>query len=390
MTGVRFFFTLAGGYYGAPFDASGNVQQQWSNNLYNFFRDLRSYGIEQVTPTPVFAAWSGTGMITRTVLTCTDANGNGGFIKTLNFLPWLPYGFDPDDSGFPERECGNQSYFQAAQTPSDIFWGWEQIFNMMNSVLAQAHAAGIGIGALDYYQETNIADFTVDARMIYDTYRNVDVLGEFRNRMSANGFDPGRVAPSANSGPSPSPASADCPSFYGESAMLMTLSELTAAIAGPWSVVGVPPSTISNGLRCVNGYDYSQMISLPVYHTQPTFIDMHSQKVYGSTSETATWAKNFYTDIWAFLQYRGMTGSLVVFGETNPVDNPGCDEWTRDQADAVINGIPGANNGYKHSTLYQNNAANVIFRPWHDGTYVNNTCTPSPNIINPPFNPFNP
>jgi hypothetical protein len=47
--------------------------------------------------------------------------------------------------------------------------------------------------------------------------------------------------------------------------------------------------------------------------------------------------------------------------------------------------------GYRSSSLYaaaQNgtNGTTVVMRPWHD--LVNHRCTPSPHIINPPFNPF--
>jgi len=390
VTGVRFFFTMAGGFYSTPFDGAGNVTSAWSSNLYWLFYDLKSFGVQNVTPTPVFDAWTGPDYLRqqRTVQTCTNSDGSGGFPKALNFYPWLPYGLDPTDSNFPERDCGPNSYSQAAQTPSDIFWGWDRFFNLMNTVMAQAHATGLGINGLDYYQESNMA-FTVEARMIYDSGRSVDVLGQLRNAMSANGFDSGRVAPSANGPPTPNPANADCGSYYGDSALLINVSELAGAIAGPYSAIGDVPTDWPNGIPCYNN-QAANMISVPVWHSQPTFVDSHSQKTYPDPNDLATFALNFYSDMWAFLQYRGLTGNLVIFGETNPVDNPGCDQWTYQEADAMVNGISGNNNGYKHSSLYANHASSVVMRPWHDGTYQNEQCTPSPNVINPPFDPFNP
>jgi len=222
--------------------------------------------------------------------------------------------------------------------------------------------------------------------MIYDNTRGVDVLQILGSLMSAHGFDPGRVSPSANIPPSPSPADSDCGSFYGDSAMLLTLSELTAAIAGPNGLIGEPPFTPIGGLACFSNYDSTLMVPIPVYHSPPTFFDIHSQKVYPDPNDTAAWAKNFYSDVWSFMQNRGFTGNRVVFGETNPVDN-GCTEWTQQQATAMLNGYN--DNGYKNSSLFQNAAANVVMRPWHR-TELAFSCTPSPNQINPPFDSRNP
>lgn len=128
VTGVRFFFTLAGGYYSTPFDPAGNVQTAWTQNLYQFLADLRSYGIQRVTPTPVFDTWSGPPSLlqTRTLSACFDMYGNPTQTVALSFVPWLPYGLELQTNGayYPDRSCGNQTYSAGAQTPSDIFWGW--------------------------------------------------------------------------------------------------------------------------------------------------------------------------------------------------------------------------------------------------------------------------
>ncbi|MGH9720605.1 MAG: hypothetical protein ACRD8O_10360, partial [Bryobacteraceae bacterium] len=235
-------------------------------------------------------------------------------------------------------------------------------------------------------------------RSIYDNERHV--LQEIRNRMTAHGFDPLRVSPSAL----PVDATAAnqvCNSFYGDSAMLEHLSQLIAAIAGggEWAPrVGVSPQntfTVQNGLRCTTGqYNTGDMIWLPAWHPQPTFFDVHSQRVFPTTNETATWAKNFYDAIWNFMVYRGKTEDYVVFGETNPIEpspynREGCAGWTADQASAMLYGIPGLGNGYKNSTLFINRPANVVMRPWHR-TEALLSCSPSPNVINPPFNPRDP
>jgi len=387
VTGVRFFFTMAGGWYSTPFDSNGNLQATWTSKLYSFFSDLRSYGIQYITPTPTFDGWSGPPSMMQSRVVYRPCDGT---FVTRNFLPWLPYPLDPDNGpNYPDSSCGNASYSGAPQTPDDIFWGWSRFFNLMGAVMSQAQAANLVIDGLDYFQETNIGAFTVQARMIYDSYRSVDVLAELRSRMSAHGFSSGRVTPSANIPPQPNPASGDCASIYGDSAMLITLSELTAAIAGPWSAIGMPQSfdLQYEKLMCANSYDTTGMISLPVWHSQPTHTDIHSQMAYSSPSDTAVWAKNFYSDVWAFMQYRGLTGNHVVFGETNPVETYG--EWTQAQASAAINGL--SNDGYKNSTLFSNVASNVVMRPWHNVACYQN-CVPgySPNVINPPYDPYNP
>ena len=120
-------------------------------------------------------------------------------------------------------------------------------------------------------------------------------------------------------------------------------------------------------------------------YSQPTFIDIHSQAVYASLGDTALRAKNFYSDVWAFMQYRNRTENYVAFGETNPVDLATCSQWTREQAEAMLHGYQGQN-GYKNSSLFANRPGSVVMRPWHR-TEGGLSCTPSPNIINLPFNP---
>lgn len=170
VTGVRFFFTMAGGWYSTPFDSNGNVQSTWTSKLNSFFSDLRSYGIQYVTPTPVFDGWSGppSMMQSRSVYRSCD-----GTYVTRNFFPWLPYPLDPNDSNYPDRSCGNASYFTAPETPNDIFWGWTRFFNLMDAVMTQAQAATLVIDGLDYFQESNMGQFTIQGRMIYDNYRLV-------------------------------------------------------------------------------------------------------------------------------------------------------------------------------------------------------------------------
>lgn len=379
VTGVRFFFTLAGGYHSTPFDSAGNVSAAWASNLQLLFSDLRSYGITTITPTPVLDTWSGPPamVIPRTVETC-------GVTKTLNFVPWLPYGLDTIQ-GFPDRTCDNQSYQLAARTPSDIFWGWDRFFNLIDTVLNKAQTERVSVNAFDYYQETNMTDFTVMARFIYDYNPggfSTDVLGVLRSKMVSNGYPAAQIIPSANIPPSPTPATGNCSSYYGDSALLLTLVSQLAAVAGPWASFGVPPHHTDFGsLRCYQSSDTSPspslMVSTPVYHSPATATDIHSQKVYPTNAETEQYSTSFHNSIWSYLAYRGLTSNVVVFGETNPVD---CDVWNPSNATAFVN-------GYRFSTLHSNASNRVYMRPWHR-TEVGFACNLSPHVVNPPFNPL--
>jgi hypothetical protein len=395
VTGVRFFFSIDGtshgapfpaalfpGWFSSPFNSDKSVNSTWRSNLHQFLVDLQTYGIIAITPTP---AWPGSYCTPDTPTYC---NRDG-----LEWNPLLPFGFDPLDGANPDRRYHNASYYDSPKTPDDIFWGWDTFFNLVDAILAEV-PAGMDVNAFDYLNEVTLADFTVLARMIYDPHRAVDVLGTLRAKMAAHGFDPGRVSMSAADSSKPDLPSWDCGSVYGDSAMLINLSELTAAIAGPYSAIGLPDVQWNNNLPCSSSMKQDDlMISLPVYHTQPTFIDIHAHLAYSSSpdgSSTAIWAKNFFSDVWSFLVYRGLTASLAVFGETNRVWNPGCDQWSLQQASGAMNGILGLDNGYRHSTLYANHASSVVMRPWQEttGYKPDARCTLSPNIINPPYNRF--
>jgi hypothetical protein len=380
VTGVRFFFTLAGGYYSTPFDASGNITSAWEQNMNLFLADLRSYGITSVTPTPVFDSWSGppSMMQAHTVETCENGS------TVLNFVPWLPYGLDPADNNFPDRSCGNQAYASSPRNP--IFWGWERLFNVMNKVLGLAQSNRLDVSSVDYLNETNMVDFTVHARFIYDFNPNgtsTPVLGELRNRMAANGYLATRIIPSANIPPTPVPASFNCPSYYGDSALLINLSALFAAVIGPYSVgIGIPAGHPSvGGLPCGSpgapvGWEQA-MVVLPAWHSWPSSTDIHTQMLFPTGAEIQSYSFNVHSSIWDFVTARGLGANNVVFGETMPVS---CDGFSPSAAASFLN-------GYKASTLFSNAADRVFQRPWHR-TETGFACTPSPHVVNPPYDPL--
>lgn len=379
VTGVRFFYALRGGASSSPFDAGGTLNTTWLNNLQQFFTDLRSYGIQRVTPTAVMAGnWSGP-LTRRTVTSC-------GVSKQLDFFPWLPFGLEITNS-YPDEQDNNNAYNCAAATPADVWWGWQPMFNLIDAVLARAQTATLIVADFDLENELNMLDFTVVARLIYDNTHTTDVLSTVRQLMWNRGFDGNRVTASVPMFRS-NYAGFNCGSVYGDSAALIAQSEITAAVAGSWGKIGMPTGfSWTNNLPC--GGASGSMISLPVYHTAATATNIHTHMCvegdgfgsgFGCNAgiDTTYTAQLFYSDVWAFLFYRGLTGNYVVFGETNSDQN--CDGLTKTMAAQNAS-------GYRSSTLYANLAASTALRPWN---YIMDAslCYVAPSYINDAYNPF--
>ena len=382
VTGVRFFYGLRGGASSTAFNSNGTLNSAWQSSLQQFFLDLRSYGVLRVTPTPVIAAnWSGP-LTLRTVTSC-------GVTKSMYFYPWLPFGLESTNY-YPDGQDNNLAYSCAAATPSDIWWGWQPMFNLIDSVLTKAQAASLTVADYDIENEMALTFFTVYGRLIYDNTHSVDVLSSIRNLMWAHGFDGNRVTGSVQMYRS-NLAEFNCGSVYGDSAALIQQSEMIAAISGTWGKIGQPYgfSWIYN-LPC--GGSPATMISLPVYHSAATTTNIHSHLCVegdgmggGGTScnpniDVTLTAKKFYDDVRAFLVYRGLTANYVVFGETDADQN--CDGFTK--AMAAQNA-----SGYRASSLWSYNGGNVVLRPWNNEMDVSiPNCYIAPSYINDAYNPF--
>lgn len=127
---------------------------------------------------------------------------------------------------------------------------------------------------------------------------------------------------------------------------------------------------------------------MPVGHAPRTVIDIHNSTgsdFYSSLSDQAAYAKNYYDQMWRLIQhYLPNQAHKVVFGETGPVDNYGCSPYSFQWTDAFVNGN-GASGGFVNSTLFQNDAANVVLRPWLSTAYENGWCSLYPNVLNAPY-----
>ncbi|MFN0168747.1 MAG: hypothetical protein ACKV22_20165 [Bryobacteraceae bacterium] len=402
VTGVRFQFGLTGGFYSTAWDSNGNVLATWRSKLRAFLTDLKSYGIQRVTPTPVLVEdWgSGTGMIAPGTPPYADQFecGTGG-IK-LKFLKWVPFGFlntshplppPASDAGYPDCQGVNSGYQTANANP--YFWGWQPFFNLIDAVLYEAgpNGAGMQIGDFELQNEVNPLNFTVYARLIYDNKHpsaedpnGTDVVGKIRELMNARGFTGSRATFSVPIS-RPSSQGFDCPSVWGDSAQIIHTSNLAGAFAGSlgdqvYGLFGLPAGfSFNNRLAC--GGATTGMISLPKHYSQPTATNMHAhvclEQADGSCSLTldaTSTAQSLYNGVWIFLSWRGLSGNRMIFGETS--SNQNCDghvsRHARDNVD-----------GYLKSTLKYSDAYNTAFRPWYNAA-ADDSCY-KPVAIAPPF-----
>lgn len=267
--------------------------------------------------------------------------------------------------------------------------------------------------------------FTVSARMIYDNMHDIDgqtgvdpvtglsrvtdVLQEVRARMTAHGFSADRVTYSVQ-GTWPSRCGMNCGSIYGDSAMLMLQSELTAAVAGgyfgyPASIrppIGYP--AWAYGLPCQTDQNTEGMMYLPGHYsyTQPQMVDIHTYIVtegydYQPAYASACTAWTFYNALWTFLGARQRTTDYVVFGETletQPALRPQCYQ------PPVLDWTYASVRGFMASSLRTRPTPNegTVFRVWNDlldgprkpleeDPTPDLPCRLAPNRINPPYKP---
>jgi len=379
VTGVRFQFGVGGGYYSKPFTSNGQVQAAWVSKLQQFFNDLKSYGVQRVSPTAALvddwsasdANCSGDGCIPFTRLSPPAPNEQElrdpscpVWAGDRLFVPWLPFGFNLPTTasriGDPDNTEGNRAYSCARRPPN--FWGWDPYLNLVDQVLGAARQAGLQVADFDIQNEMNIPDFTVYSRLLYDPgilgSSPKNVLSEVRERMRRNGFSSDRVIGSVQATLSTIP-DFTCPSVYGDAASVIKLSGMIAAIGGGQIGNGFG-MTPQNGIAC--GGTSQLMVPLPVtWSTLPSVVNNHAHicvRVNGvcTAQDTTSTARLYYDSLYSFLQYRGMSGSYVIFGESN--SNQNCDGFTKASAQQAVA-------GYRNSLLYLNKAPDVAFRPWN-------------------------
>jgi hypothetical protein len=136
----------------------------------------------------------------------------------------------------------------------------------------------------------------------------------------------------------------------------------------------------------------ANMTSLPagVGTTQPSVVDVHA---YPCMAVAPSWACDenedgagitdaytLYNDVWAFLSYRGLTGGLMVFGESSVTSSWNVAQcgW-QPEASWVVYGYAGDPGSNPPSLLYDNHSSLTVFSPFNNfGSCYSNPITLAP------------
>jgi hypothetical protein len=354
----------------------------WQPNLLLFFQDLRAFGM---SASPSLGLDPSNAYLTSLELDCYGQT-------QLKFLPWIPYGYTP--AGDEDCHDINAAYDTWANG-NPYFWGWTPFQSLVATIVGSASSANLSLREFEIMQERNLITFTVEARLIYDNIRGFDVLQSVRNTLQSYGYSPYLATfstfpqfPDQDTGFN-NQYGIDCGSVWGDSAMLIFTSALTGAFAGPYGGFGKPNDfTSSYELWC--GGNTVGMEHLPVYHTQPSLLDVHAYPCINitgyatncSSSDATNTAETFYSDVYNMLVYRGLPG--VTFGESSIIDFS-CPTGGLPPSDT---GARWAVNGYLASSLRSSSyASSTVFQPFNN---IQNSCYANPiNITNSAYNPFN-
>jgi len=400
-SGVRFRFSVWRAMEKVGSDYQ--VKSSWLNNLDAFLQDIKNQGYTYVTPSPMFSGTLGEGeqVIGDAEVLDSGCPDNKGALITLTFWPTAPFGWDANG---PYAAGYDKSYNCSPENP--IFVGWDNIYEVIDALLAKVAAKGLVVYEFDLLNEMNLHWFTVEARFIYDNVTghsgDRDVLTKVRSLMSQYGFSPDRVTYSAATSRTSSPGG-ECLSIYGDSARLIALSEVTAGINGGLVGHGIGWTDRDSSamfLPCRAGETKTiDMAHLPVYHTQPSLIDVHDYSCLLATkhacdlsktsADTYLEAKTVFTRI---REYRtaycpggwhgynpNICNAQVIVGETHSNTSNG----NQTCEGAPLNSAEGEVLGYNDSTLA--GTTTIVMQPWYHAV---GGCYPFGNpVINPPYDP---
>jgi hypothetical protein len=494
ISGVRFMFDLS-----EALNPDQSVNPAWVSALEAFFGDLHNHGIDRITPN--IREWvsdsqyqsppSGPQPNAGTCLPADFTNYQNYYaapnITQIRFSRTAPFGevYICTDWADPQTRTicraygwtvdgnggspGSTAYYCAMANP--YFVGWGRSFDILDALLQAARDNALTVQEFDGINEIQLSSFSVRGRLIVDNSNSdYDVLGEggtgsrsLRKSMQDHGFDPGRVAYSVIGSNAQEPLG-ECPAnnlpYFGDSGRLADLSMLTATIGvgGPfgnlnWNFDFVyppppPPVTVLSGSGLACGGSALGAAYLPLSHTAPTVVDVHSGPcvVIKKTNDDATNATNGWgecdpdqwgnvageatqmgNDLAAFLSsfnngWRGynanLASALAILGETHgrlkqgdpnlqaarcPLDadaqHTACVMSTtantalNSRCWAVSTGLS-SYNGFSNSNLAtwaRSNGlpAGIVFRPWE---YLVQGDDPQANACNtistnPPYSP---
>jgi len=300
VTGVRVFIPLCDAFPNCGPSSSWNpagipTQQTWITNVGNFFQDVATAGIANVTITitssgPQYSASASSS--SSPIGSCSSGNCCGDTGSTILFDPLIPYGMTSAD-GFAIGDywkTGTNQGYNCAPVNSQFFIGWTNYFNAINAILGAARSK-VNVYGFELSQELSPMAFTATMRYFYDNsspqtapsqyvqtiggVAYVNVVSALRSLMSANGFDPGRVEYSA-AWSDATASGANCANAYTDFARNGNLDSITQTING--GPVGVPAgvNVISqSGLRRYDQYAlyaYISYLQHPAQHRGRTYL----------------------------------------------------------------------------------------------------------------------
>jgi hypothetical protein len=430
--GVRFMFYFCGGSYSTALNRCGtyngtSLNATWANNMRLFLQDLATARIYRITPTPQWGYGYDANIpyCLDGSFSCGSEDGNYNWYRNsrqsslndgvvwarvpdscsatpgatvaLFFWPGLPFGVRPANTiGDPVgawKLLFNNSYNCSPTNP--YFAGWQHMYDVISSMLGAARNAGLVVHEFDIANEINIPEATAEMRLITDNKHtdtgNGNLLDVINYYLGYYGFSTQRVTWSIAEYRSGANLF-NCGSMYGDSARILRLSSMLAAIGG--AAVGWPVMASTNNWLTCGGAAASDWVSQPRSYPLPGIIDMHPYNV--QSSEDARIAYNSYKallDSWgpAGNYWHGNVPRLynaeVMIGETHSNQtHPGTGKSCEGEVNPSL--LAGYQiNGFNMSGL-ANSSRVAVFRPWQNFAYwdrVNGGCYQVPAIINPPY-----
>jgi hypothetical protein len=352
-----------------PFSSiSGGVNQQWLNNLYLFFQDLRAANIRYVALRIVAAGgWSSSetmayqqyctlevlgsdgktpvsGSGTGPVQPCTQQAPAGYVPVQLVCYPWLPWCNinTLNSQGNPVENCYGcndpTGYNDLPYLPQSLgAWPWvtnspNPFVTWFDYVLQRAQWAQLTIREVVLVDEAQLSQTPVLARMIFDNVNTVAsggnppdsilpgaILGFLGQEMPKYGFDPGAVILSSESWNPPYSQTCNT-GTYGDSGLMIDVSELWTAMAGgPFGVVDNYGSTTGN-LLCGSGFQAPQYLP---FTFNATVFDIHAYPADEVNDPSSGWIANPNDSTFPGYQYPD---------DINPIDPNGASGSSQDAA----------------------------------------------------------
>jgi hypothetical protein len=411
VAGIRLFFNMCGAgnqALSSCTDSNAQVNSAWLTNFGLFLADMKNAGITKLVITPGVYGGNGDGAQLRDVYdACTQT------IVSLRFYPFAPFGvlYDSAHPNFPHGQGINQAYNCSPSNPLGI--GREPFYRVIDAVVGLIKSSGVFLYELDMQQELNLADFTVQARLIYDNTTNDNILARLMGIMNTRGFPMTNVTYSvvhnAPKSTSQQTREANCSSVFGQPARHFPLSQVLSALDAGF--IGTPAGVNGDigfgdtGLPC--GGSTSGMLHFPALYVGGPSVFTFDVHDYPCTQDNCSSISMTDLQTQARLDYSALKDLLNLYGPANPNNGytyAGLDYfkflarvfigettsntissagYTCDGDNSPPSGAAAYNYaGFAASTL----AAHwySVLSPWHNLLGICNT-TGYPPTVNPPY-----